>query len=182
MQQTDAKHRSDPAALRNCPRLQLPVLGPVNQGARLRTQASACTLDTEMTSMPPAHHLGIPECVWPRGRRMAGIWPHEVSDESRKTYLICGHDGSVVSVQQIMSYGTIPQAEDKCPAQASPGAQGDKDCILPADFRSFPILDPRQPVSVSISSPQGPGQRRGLIRQLVLAFRKSQITPQFFYR
>ena len=32
MQQTDAKDRSDPAALRNYPRPQLPVLGPVNQG------------------------------------------------------------------------------------------------------------------------------------------------------
>ena len=30
MRQTDAKDRSDPAALRNYPRPQLPVLGPVN--------------------------------------------------------------------------------------------------------------------------------------------------------
>lgn len=43
-----------------------------------------------------------------------------------------------------------------------PLPRGDKDCILPTGFRFFPILDPLQPASVSISSPQGLGQRRGL--------------------
>lgn len=58
-----------------------------------------------------------------------------------------------------------------------PLPRGDKDCILPADFRSFPILDPRQPVSVSISSPQGPGQRRGLSE-----FPTRKISPGLFIR
>lgn len=43
-----------------------------------------------------------------------------------------------------------------------PLSGGDKDCILPTGFRFSPILDPLQPGPVSISSPQGPGQSRGL--------------------
>lgn len=58
-----------------------------------------------------------------------------------------------------------------------PLPRGDKDCILPADFRSFPILDPWQPVSVSISSPQGSGQRRGLSE-----FPTRKISPGLFIR
>lgn len=41
-------------------------------------------------------------------------------------------------------------------------SRGDKDCILPTGFRFYPVLDPLQPGPVSISSPQGRGQSRGL--------------------
>lgn len=47
-----------------------------------------------------------------------------------------------------------------------PLSGGDKACILPTGFRFSPILDPGQPGSVSISSPQGPGHSRGLNESL----------------
>lgn len=43
-----------------------------------------------------------------------------------------------------------------------PLLRGDKDCILPTGFRFYPILDPWQSASVSISSPQGLERGGGL--------------------
>lgn len=53
------------------------------------TQASACTLDMEMTSLPCSSSGHPSVYLAQRQEDGRGVWPHEVSDESRKVWFTC---------------------------------------------------------------------------------------------